>query len=71
MWLRILSNPAGGAEAPDSASCLTRCLLSLDCLPLFLRPLSSLIRLTLWLKFFRKGRWRNLRKDHRVLLRFA
>lgn len=45
MWLRILPvTLQEEPEAPDSASCLTCCLLSLDCLPLFLRPLASLIQ---------------------------
>ena len=54
IWFRILSVALEKElKVPDSASWLTcYCWLSLDCLPLFLRSLTSLIRLALWLKLF-------------------
>ena len=46
------------------------CLVLLNCFPLFLHFLASLIKLILWLKFFHRqkaGRGWGVGKDHRVL----
>ena len=44
-------------------------LISFDSFPLFLHVLTSLIKLALWLKFFRRQRtWEG--KDCRILLHF-
>ena len=71
----IIYSPREGTKGPWV--CLltnSHCLVLLNCFPLFLHFLASLIKLTLWLKFFHRqkaGRGRGMGKDHRVLTGFT
>ena len=72
MVQNVIHSPCGGTKGPWL--CLMTKLLSfgLDCFPLLLHFLTSLIKLFPWLKFFFKEQVEDMvRKNHWIVLRFS